>query len=521
MTRRAASLFKSLKTLPQVIRPLSSQLDLIGRLGCSSRAIIDEVRFHGSPLTMARKMLIYHTRDIQQRLVREATNMSRLQHPHVVRLIFRLEAKDSVALLMTPVADYNLSQYLATCSATSKDQRNIWLWFSCLTAGLQHIHDKGVMHKDIKPSNILVKNDNVLFADFGSSDTVESQQSCNVREYTELYAAPEIFKGDFKTASDVFSLGCVFLEMATKLLSNNLWQQLRLLQRQWHYARMNNDHWAWTWHDRIWQFARLSITESKIHLLLCVFRDMTNPRPEQRPSAAEIDAKINPHLDVHCDCRKPIVLSLEPSNRKRSLLEDQRSSSRRSFTEPHQETNPVQQETEDLKRLTLFDNRLAGLDKEKTTQELHAVSSQSTKPFIRPQDQQIRNLERQSLCVEAQSTTTTESRLETHIQLLSDTSDENRIEPAAKNFIDMVVPYLRYADAHERFRVSGESTYLPLEKLRRHSMLRSQSARKDVVSKGKCTTLRGSNYSSKYLFKDRPTTKRINDHEWTWLTLSV
>ncbi|KAH7128096.1 cyclin-dependent kinase, partial [Dendryphion nanum] len=74
-------------------------------------------------------------------------------------------------------------------------------------------------HRDIKPHNTLVKGDCVFFTDFGIAldwEGLSCSASTEDTGKTLAYAAPEVTKYEKRnTAADVWSLGCVFIEMAT------------------------------------------------------------------------------------------------------------------------------------------------------------------------------------------------------------------------------------------------------------------------------------------------------------------
>ena len=102
-------------------------------------------------------------------------------------------------------------------------------YFICLSEALKYLHESDVRHKDIKPENILIDESGaVILTDFGISRRFAKHTSHvtnNEWKFTRKYASPEIMKGkrvERDDPSDVFSLGCVFLEMATLLLGSNL-----------------------------------------------------------------------------------------------------------------------------------------------------------------------------------------------------------------------------------------------------------------------------------------------------------
>jgi serine/threonine protein kinase len=103
-------------------------------------------------------------------------------------------------------------------------------YFVCLCQALEYLHESGCRHKDIKPENILIDfSGNVVLTDFGISRRFPKKTSHATRdgiELSEAYASPEAANRDKKVwrddPSDVFSLGCVFSEMATLILGQGL-----------------------------------------------------------------------------------------------------------------------------------------------------------------------------------------------------------------------------------------------------------------------------------------------------------
>lgn len=102
-------------------------------------------------------------------------------------------------------------------------------FFVCLSQALSYLHESGVRHKDIKPKNILIdESGSVILTDFGISRRFPKDKPHVTNDkwnFTRKYASPEMMKGKRMLRddpSDVFSLGCVFLEIATLLLGENL-----------------------------------------------------------------------------------------------------------------------------------------------------------------------------------------------------------------------------------------------------------------------------------------------------------
>ena len=203
---------------------------------------VDEVQQLTSGQNFARKCVSVtgSTRSIAKLFEREVANMRRLSHAHLVKLTDHFREASMFSLVLHPVAEFTLQHLLE--QPRGKLVGPLIRWHSCLTSAVFYLHRKDVnlCHLDIKPANILIKESNIYLADFGSSRLATEVESQRV-PMTRKYAAPELIRdGAFSKGSDVFALGCVFLEMATvmcKLSIKKFHRFLSLVQRQTHYLR--------------------------------------------------------------------------------------------------------------------------------------------------------------------------------------------------------------------------------------------------------------------------------------------
>ncbi|KAF1941137.1 kinase-like protein, partial [Clathrospora elynae] len=130
-----------------------------------------------------------------------------------------------VGILMSPIADCNLNQYLAKPLSVHRASL-LRTFFGCLAAAVNYLHQNRVRHRDIKPQSILVKDHQVLITDFGiSRDWTDLGQGTTAgsASKTPQYCAPEAAANQPRnTSADIWSLGCVFLEMWSILCGETL-----------------------------------------------------------------------------------------------------------------------------------------------------------------------------------------------------------------------------------------------------------------------------------------------------------
>lgn len=152
---------------------------------------------------------------------RELGHLKKLSHIHIVELVGSYTDPKFVGIIMSPVADYNLKDFLAQSVLPSGARSFLRTFFGCLAAALGYLHDSQIRHKDIKPQNVLVKGHQIFLTDFGISlDWSELGQSTTtgVTIKTPRYCAPEVAEHMPRNSfSDLWSLGCVFLEIWTAL----------------------------------------------------------------------------------------------------------------------------------------------------------------------------------------------------------------------------------------------------------------------------------------------------------------
>ena len=145
--------------------------------------------------------------------LREPRLLAALDHPNIVS-ITTAEKTDSVFfIVMEYVEGETLEDVIARDGAL--DARRVVRYSTQLARAVDHAHRQGVVHRDLRPSNVLVSGAGVLkVTDFGTSRFLEMALH-NTVTGSPPYMAPEQFEGRAVFASDIYSLGVTMYQMAT------------------------------------------------------------------------------------------------------------------------------------------------------------------------------------------------------------------------------------------------------------------------------------------------------------------
>jgi serine/threonine-protein kinase len=149
----------------------------------------------------------------RERFLQESRLASRLSHPNVVQVYDAGEADGRPYIVM----EYVEGDTLAERGKLAFEDAMPLALQAC--AGLQHAHAAGLVHRDVKPANLLVREDDVLkIADFGIARAAELTRLTQHGTVlgTAAYLAPEQAEGEEVTAAaDLYSLGAVLYEVLT------------------------------------------------------------------------------------------------------------------------------------------------------------------------------------------------------------------------------------------------------------------------------------------------------------------
>lgn len=155
--------------------------------------------------------------------LREANNLSQMQHPNIVNVIEVVEANNTAYIVMEYVEGCNLDDYIKSKGAIPEGEALVY--FRQLCEAMCYMHEHRMLHLDIKPKNIMHEDDgHVCLIDFGLSkqytESGEPESSTTIGLGTPGYAPLEQVqqrddRTDFRMTLDVYALGATLYKMLT------------------------------------------------------------------------------------------------------------------------------------------------------------------------------------------------------------------------------------------------------------------------------------------------------------------
>src|SRR6266516_4641334 len=171
-------------------------------------------------------------KEMRRRFVREARTVARLHHPHILHLIEYGDEQGILYLVMPFIEGGTLTSYLRLFPGGLPDLNELAGIYQQLLDAVEYAHDEGLIHRDIKSSNVLLEQrrsgilhgtQHVYLADFGlvrTSKQAELEQAGKPIPLDQVpgtphYMAPEQTMGIVTTSSDIYALGVLLYQMLT------------------------------------------------------------------------------------------------------------------------------------------------------------------------------------------------------------------------------------------------------------------------------------------------------------------
>lgn len=199
-------------------------------LGQGGASTIDLVINKHSGLEFARKTIQRGAEEGERRFRakqfrNEIAALRKVSQNHLVKCVGTYTDQTSYAMILEPVADYNLKALLVPDDkfrVSKSDLAYLPEYFGCLAMAVAFLHANEIRCNDIKPGNILIYHGRLLLCEFGISEDWtpfgRTTTSGAILGATMPYSAPEVrLDGTRNESSDIWSLGRVYVEMLTVL----------------------------------------------------------------------------------------------------------------------------------------------------------------------------------------------------------------------------------------------------------------------------------------------------------------
>lgn len=200
---------------------LDNRYEILEKIGVGGMAVVYKAKCHRLNRLVAIKILkpdLAEDAEIRRRFHDESQAVAMLSHPNIVAVYDVSKSSDLEYIVMELIDGITLKQYMYR-KGEPLNWREALHFITQIVKALGHAHSRGIIHRDIKPQNIMVLRDgSVKVADFGIARLTSAQQSTLTQEAlgSVHYISPEQAKGSrIDCRSDLYSAGVVLYEMLT------------------------------------------------------------------------------------------------------------------------------------------------------------------------------------------------------------------------------------------------------------------------------------------------------------------
>lgn len=198
---------------------MSAKFERLEKIGEGTYGTVYKARNRDTQAIVALKRVRLDEDDegVPSSALREICLLKELRHVNIVRLHDVLHS-DKKLTLVFEFCEQDLKKYFDSLNGEMMDQTTVKSFFKQLLRGLAFCHEHNVLHRDLKPQNLLInKAGELKLADFGLARAFGIPVRCYSSEVVTLwYRPPDVLFGAkiYNTSIDVWSAGCIFAEMA-------------------------------------------------------------------------------------------------------------------------------------------------------------------------------------------------------------------------------------------------------------------------------------------------------------------
>lgn len=200
--------------------------DVICKLGTGSFGTVFKVKNKETGIIRAMKIIdreAVYLQDDEQKFLKEIEILRTCEHMNIIKIYEYFEDKKRFYLITEYVHGQEL--YDAICQWEHIDERIVRKIFYQIMSAITYLHKNNILHRDMKPENILIENKskkltpytgidllsefNIKVIDFGTSNYFKKNKKLNLIIGSPYYIAPEVLDGEYNEKCDIWSCGCI------------------------------------------------------------------------------------------------------------------------------------------------------------------------------------------------------------------------------------------------------------------------------------------------------------------------
>lgn len=199
---------------------MASAYQKIEKIGEGTYGVVYKARDRTSGRIVALKKIRLESEEegVPSTAIREISVLKELDHDNIVRLLDVVH-NDSKLYLVFEFLDLDLKRYMDSVKGEGFSPTQVKSYLFQLVSGIAFCHGRRILHRDLKPQNLLIDKEGMLkLADFGLARAIGIPVRTYTHEIVTLwYRAPEVLLGSkhYSTSVDMWSIGCIFAEMAS------------------------------------------------------------------------------------------------------------------------------------------------------------------------------------------------------------------------------------------------------------------------------------------------------------------
>lgn len=146
----------------------------------------------------------------------EVTLLKRLHHPNIIGYYESFKAEGALSIVMQYAEGGTMDKMICEQRGTKFPEESVLNYFTQVAVGLEYMHSKQILHRDLKTQNILLNKARTMvkLSDFGISKELGTRSLASTLIGTPNYLSPEICEGrPYNQKSDLWALGCVLYEL--------------------------------------------------------------------------------------------------------------------------------------------------------------------------------------------------------------------------------------------------------------------------------------------------------------------